>query len=178
MDNLPHPPSAICIIGNCTAAGRPRARFQPVADLAVAAVGRDRAGYLPHVDSADRISSHQGRGSGAARDAAGSEFEEPEQSVHAGLSKNQAQRGAHRYPARSSTSRQRVSSAAAFSTASRSTLEEEGEASGLIVDADGYIVTNYHVVEETSEVNVVLYDGRGPSGGSGRLRSGHRFGRA
>lgn len=40
------------------------------------------------------------------------------------------------------------------------TFEEEGEASGLIVDPTGYIVTNYHVIEESTEVNVVLYDGR------------------
>jgi serine protease Do len=41
------------------------------------------------------------------------------------------------------------------------TLEEQGEASGLIVDPAGYLVTNYHVVEDAQEVNVVLYDGRG-----------------
>ena len=41
------------------------------------------------------------------------------------------------------------------------TLEEQGEASGLIVDAAGYLITNYHVVEDSQEVNVVLYDGRG-----------------
>ena len=41
------------------------------------------------------------------------------------------------------------------------TLEEQGEASGLIIDPAGYLITNYHVVEDAQEINVVLYDGRG-----------------
>ena len=32
--------------------------------------------------------------------------------------------------------------------------------SGFILSEDGYVVTNYHVVEGTSSVNVVLYDGK------------------
>lgn len=35
-----------------------------------------------------------------------------------------------------------------------------GEGSGVIVDADGYIITNFHVVERVSSVEVLLSDGR------------------
>ena len=37
--------------------------------------------------------------------------------------------------------------------------EEEGEASGVIVDPAGYIVTNNHVVEDAQQVSVTLSDG-------------------
>lgn len=37
---------------------------------------------------------------------------------------------------------------------------QEGEASGVVVDAGGYLVTSYHVVEDASEINVKLDDGR------------------
>lgn len=36
---------------------------------------------------------------------------------------------------------------------------EEGGGSGFVFDAEGHIVTNYHVVEEATTVDVVLYDG-------------------
>ncbi len=36
----------------------------------------------------------------------------------------------------------------------------EGQGSGVIVDHEGYIITNYHVVEEASTVQVQLHDGR------------------
>ncbi len=39
-------------------------------------------------------------------------------------------------------------------------FEEQGEASGVIVDEAGYIVTNLHVVEGASEINVALADHR------------------
>jgi serine protease Do len=40
------------------------------------------------------------------------------------------------------------------------TIVEEGEASGVIVDPAGYLVTSYHVVEDASEIKVKLDDGR------------------
>ena len=39
-------------------------------------------------------------------------------------------------------------------------IEEQGQASGVIVDADGYILTNLHVIDGASEVSVTLEDGR------------------
>jgi serine protease Do len=36
----------------------------------------------------------------------------------------------------------------------------DGQGSGFVVDADGYIVTNYHVVREAREIRVALSDGR------------------
>src|SRR5436309_1248041 len=39
-------------------------------------------------------------------------------------------------------------------------LEEKGEASGVIVDDAGYIVTNLHVIEGASEISVALADHR------------------
>jgi serine protease Do len=41
-----------------------------------------------------------------------------------------------------------------------SRFELQGQGSGVIVDKDGYIVTNYHVVEGADEIRVVLGDGR------------------
>jgi serine protease Do len=38
--------------------------------------------------------------------------------------------------------------------------EEEGEASGVIMDAEGYIITNNHVVEDANDISVSLADGR------------------
>lgn len=35
-----------------------------------------------------------------------------------------------------------------------------GSGSGVIVSADGYIVTNYHVIEDASEIEVILNDNR------------------
>jgi len=42
----------------------------------------------------------------------------------------------------------------------RSSVQERGSGSGVIIDARGYIVTNYHVIEEASEIIVSLADGR------------------
>lgn len=39
-------------------------------------------------------------------------------------------------------------------------FEEHGEASGVIVDSNGYILTNLHVVENASHIEVYLEDGR------------------
>ncbi len=41
-----------------------------------------------------------------------------------------------------------------------SAIEEQGQASGVIVDADGYILTNFHVIDGASDVSVTLEDGR------------------
>jgi serine protease Do len=38
--------------------------------------------------------------------------------------------------------------------------EQQGAGSGVVVTEDGYILTNNHVVEEASEINVTLADGR------------------
>ena len=38
-------------------------------------------------------------------------------------------------------------------------LREQDQGSGVIVDAEGYIITNYHVVDRASEINVELSDG-------------------
>lgn len=34
-----------------------------------------------------------------------------------------------------------------------------GMGTGVVIDARGYVVTNYHVVEDVNEINVTLYDG-------------------
>jgi serine protease Do len=39
-------------------------------------------------------------------------------------------------------------------------LRAEGEGSGVVVDAAGYILTNYHVIENAAQVQVQLADGR------------------
>ena len=39
-------------------------------------------------------------------------------------------------------------------------IQEQGEASGVVVDPDGYILTNLHVIDDANEVNVTLEDGR------------------
>ena len=38
-------------------------------------------------------------------------------------------------------------------------LREQDQGSGVIVDAEGYIITNYHVVDHATDVNVELSDG-------------------
>jgi len=38
-------------------------------------------------------------------------------------------------------------------------FQESGEGSGFVVDTAGHIVTNHHVVEDTSELQVVFFDG-------------------
>ena len=38
-------------------------------------------------------------------------------------------------------------------------LREQDQGSGVIVDAEGYIITNYHVVDRATDVNVELSDG-------------------
>lgn len=47
-----------------------------------------------------------------------------------------------------------------LSTQGRSRMPSEGQGSGIIVDAAGYIVTNYHVIRDSSEIDVTLADGR------------------
>jgi serine protease Do len=42
----------------------------------------------------------------------------------------------------------------------RQVLVEQGTGSGVIFDAQGYIATNYHVVENAQEISVSLSDGR------------------
>ena len=42
--------------------------------------------------------------------------------------------------------------------------QARGQGSGVIVDAEGYIVTNFHVIDNTSEIEVVLSDGRRVAG--------------
>ena len=46
----------------------------------------------------------------------------------------------------------------------RKTLVERGSGSGVIYDANGHIITNYHVVAEAQEIAVSLADGRTVSG--------------
>lgn len=41
-----------------------------------------------------------------------------------------------------------------------STREQEGMGSGIIFSADGYILTNYHVVSSAKQITVILYDGK------------------
>ena len=43
-------------------------------------------------------------------------------------------------------------------------MPSDGQGSGCIVDASGYILTNYHVVRDAREINVHLADGRRVSG--------------
>lgn len=42
----------------------------------------------------------------------------------------------------------------------RMVQEEEGLGSGVIFDRRGYVLTNYHVIEDAKEIGVVLSDGR------------------
>ncbi len=42
----------------------------------------------------------------------------------------------------------------------QATQEMEGEASGVVIDSDGYIVTNNHVVEGATDIKVTLSDNR------------------
>ncbi len=37
---------------------------------------------------------------------------------------------------------------------------QKGAGSGSIIDSSGFILTNFHVIEDASEINVTLYDGR------------------
>ena len=36
---------------------------------------------------------------------------------------------------------------------------DEGSGTGIIIKSDGFIVTNYHVIQNASEIEVVLWDG-------------------
>src|SRR5207237_7595086 len=38
-------------------------------------------------------------------------------------------------------------------------VQQESTASGVIVNASGYILTNYHVIENANDLSVVLHDG-------------------
>lgn len=39
-------------------------------------------------------------------------------------------------------------------------MESPGSGSGILISPDGYIMTNYHVVEDASDLNVILFDKR------------------
>ena len=43
---------------------------------------------------------------------------------------------------------------------SRARIPTEGQGSGIVVDAAGYILTNYHVIRDSGEIQVALADGR------------------
>ena len=55
--------------------------------------------------------------------------------------------------------------------------QQQGEAFGVIVDEEGYIVTNYHVVANTDEIHVRLPDGRTRDAELHRQRPKERSGR-
>ena len=57
------------------------------------------------------------------------------------------------------------------------TVPEQSAGSGVILDANGYIVTNNHVVEGASQITVTLSDRREFQRESRRHRSQDRFGR-
>ena len=43
----------------------------------------------------------------------------------------------------------------------RRTINQEiGSGSGVIIDARGYIVTNFHVIDKAQEIIITLHDGR------------------
>jgi serine protease Do len=47
-----------------------------------------------------------------------------------------------------------------LSTRRRTRMPAEGQGSGIIVDASGYVLTNYHVIRGSDEIGVALSDGR------------------
>ena len=56
-------------------------------------------------------------------------------------------------------------------------LREQDQGSGVIVDAEGYIITNYHVVDHATDVERRIERRQQASGRNRRHRSGHRPGR-
>src|SRR5690606_20771459 len=42
----------------------------------------------------------------------------------------------------------------------REPVTQQGLGSGVIIDADGYVLTNEHVVRDASEIRIMLRDGR------------------
>ena len=42
----------------------------------------------------------------------------------------------------------------------RGAIGESGEGSGIVMSADGIVITNYHVIENASRLEVVMYDGK------------------
>ena len=58
----------------------------------------------------------------------------------------------------------------------RGSLQQRAGGSGVIIRSDGYIVTNYHVIEDCKELVVSLGSG-GIAGNSGRSRSADGLGR-
>ena len=52
-------------------------------------------------------------------------------------------------------------------------LREQDQGSGVIVDAAGFIITNYHVVDRATDVRVELSDGETHRADGRRHRSGH-----
>ncbi|MBP2650319.1 MAG: hypothetical protein H6Q74_1144 [Firmicutes bacterium] len=57
-----------------------------------------------------------------------------------------------------------INKAYAHDLYNRKILAEQGSGSGVVIDANGYIVTNYHVVANAQEISVSLADGRTFSG--------------
>ncbi|WKV08289.1 trypsin-like peptidase domain-containing protein [Thermoanaerobacterium sp. CMT5567-10] len=53
-----------------------------------------------------------------------------------------------------------IDTSATYSNGFRSAFVSEGSGSGIIIDSQGYIVTNYHVIEGASTITVSLSDGR------------------
>jgi S1-C subfamily serine protease len=47
-----------------------------------------------------------------------------------------------------------------LSTMSRTRIPAEGQGSGVIIEASGYILTNHHVIQGSSSIQVALSDGR------------------
>ena len=143
---------------------------------------------------------------GAGRNRPGAACRPPPLVVRAGLGRSRqehrAERGAHRYGRRTPCCR-RTSSRLFGGRNSMAT--PEGQGSGVIIDKQGYILTNNHVVDGASDMTVSLSDGRkvdaelmggdpltdlavlkidadglieAPWGTARRCRSGHRCGRS
>ncbi|MBP2071070.1 S1C family serine protease [Thermoanaerobacterium butyriciformans] len=53
-----------------------------------------------------------------------------------------------------------IDTSVSYSNGFRSAFVSEGSGSGIIIDSQGYIVTNYHVIEGASTITVSLSDGR------------------
>jgi S1-C subfamily serine protease len=47
-----------------------------------------------------------------------------------------------------------------LSTRRRTRMPAEGQGSGVVVESSGYILTNYHVIRESQQIEVALSDGR------------------
>ena len=56
-------------------------------------------------------------------------------------------------------------------------IPSEGEGSGVVIDRQGHILTNYHVVDGARQIQVTLFDGNTYEREAGRPGPGHRRGR-